>query len=391
VKRVLLATVLVLACLALVYGYGVTRRERLYRQSVVQGDQALARSDGFAAVHAFTEAIARKPDSMLGYLKRGEAHRRRGDLEAAAADLRQAAILDPTEPRVLELLGDVESARQLYERASGNYAAALALDDRAPRVLYKLGLSEYLDARLNPAADALRKAVDVDPRFAEAHYLLGVVLRESNKSREAERALKRALSLAPTLTVARELLGELYRIQHRRTEYLGELERLLNEDPSAARHVALARACVEAGDMPRALRLLRSAAELYPDHAATHVALGRLWLTLAEGPGGRASVRNAISALEHAVALDRSGVALMELGRARLLLEPAAAEQAFAQAARRLPVDPLVFLHLADAAERAGHTDVARRALIDYLSLLPPADPRHASLTARVATLSSAR
>ena len=102
--------------------------------------------------------MALKPESMVGYLKRGDAHRRRRDPEAAATDLEKAQTLNPTEPRVLELLGDVATARQQHDRAAGYYGAYIGLDDR-PRVLYKLGLARHLAGQQKEAVDALRQAV----------------------------------------------------------------------------------------------------------------------------------------------------------------------------------------------------------------------------------------
>ena len=60
------------------------------------------------------------------------------------------------------------------------------------------------------------------------------------------------------------------------------------------------------------------------------------------------------------------------------------------QAVERTPIDPLAFYYLAEAAERRGHADAARRALLDYEALQgEDADPRRrAALAARIADLS---
>jgi predicted Zn-dependent protease len=60
------------------------------------------------------------------------------------------------------------------------------------------------------------------------------------------------------------------------------------------------------------------------------------------------------------------------------------------QATARLPVDPLAFYYLADAAERRAHHAVARQALVNYVALAgEDADARRrASLAVRVADLS---
>ncbi len=138
---------------------------------------------------------------MLGYLKRGQAYRRRQQLDApphgshqavkldpaadaAMRDLRRAAELDPLAPRPLELLGDVNYSLQRYDRAAEEYQKYIELDDRSPRLLYKLALAHYSAGVPNAAVAALQKAVAIDDRFAEAFYLLGLCYRDLQKRDE---------------------------------------------------------------------------------------------------------------------------------------------------------------------------------------------------------------
>src|SRR5262245_64969782 len=96
VKRILAGILLLAFTGAAVYGYTLSERERAYRQQIADGDAALARDDTAAAIRAFSGAITLKPESMLGYLKRGQTYRRRGELADAMRDLRQATVIDPT-------------------------------------------------------------------------------------------------------------------------------------------------------------------------------------------------------------------------------------------------------------------------------------------------------
>jgi len=376
VKRAILAAVLLLAAITVVYGYTVTRRERVYRQLVFQGEYALVRGDTFTAVSTFGDAIELKPDSMLGYLKRGDAHRRRGDFEAAAADLETARTLDPSSPRAFELLGDVNTSRQLHDRAADEYEASIRLDDRAPRVLYKLALSRHVAGKHPQAVEALRQAVQLDARFAEAHYLLGVCLLKMRELTAAQGAFERAVAVAPGLLPAREQLADVYGMLGRRSSRLRQLEELLAADGSPARQVTLGLAYAEAGQMPRAVRLLGSAAQLYPDHPRIYLGLGRVWLAAAsEGPDYIALAK-AVEALEHAATMEASSEALTLLGQARLAAsDTAAAERTLRQASETVPADPDAFLSLAEAAERLGHAQIARQALVDYRALTGAADP----------------
>src|SRR5690242_4306077 len=106
VKRVMAGLVLLGLSGAGGYGYTLSERERNFRQLITDGDAALARDNSVAAIEAYSGAIARKEDAMLGYLKRGQTYRRRGDFVAAIRDLRKAAELDPTATVPLEELGD---------------------------------------------------------------------------------------------------------------------------------------------------------------------------------------------------------------------------------------------------------------------------------------------
>ena len=83
---------------AAVYGYFVIRWETDHRDEIRRGDAAMAADDLSTAIEAFSGAIALKSDSMIGYLMRGEAYRRRDELEAAVRDLRRAAEIDPGAP-----------------------------------------------------------------------------------------------------------------------------------------------------------------------------------------------------------------------------------------------------------------------------------------------------
>jgi tetratricopeptide (TPR) repeat protein len=408
VRRILLATLAVLICAGGIYGYITARRERTFRQLVERGEVALARDDTFSAIENFSGAIALKEDSMLGYLKRGEAYRRRQQLDstgrdphqpskfdpaadAAMRDLLRATELDPLAPRPLELLGDVNYGMLRYERAAERYQGYLELDDRSPRVLYKLALAQYSGRRPAPAIAALKKAIAIDDRFAEAHYLLGLCFRDTQRRDNALRALETAVRLAPAMVQAREELADLYGRVGRSDDRIAQLEALLGLDPGPSRQVALGLAYWRDGQFDRGVTTLGHAAERYPDNAYAYVALGRVWLEKAQPHPDRVDLSKALGALQEAVGNDDSSEALTLFGRALLLSQDVeAAEGVLEQATEKLPADPQAFYYLADAAERRGHADTARRALVDYRALVgeEPDVRRRAAFAARVANLS---
>ena len=387
-KRVVAVLALVGVVAVILYGYTMTRRERLYRRAVLEGELALARGDAFGAISHFGEAIGFKPDAMLGYLKRGEAHFRRGELEDAARDFATASQRDPAATRALELRGDLELARSRPREAAEHYAAFVRLDDRAPRILYKLGLANILMGQPAAATEVLNRSVGLDPRLADAHYLLGMCLRDLQRPRDAQRALERAVSLAPSLLPAREQLADLYASSGNRSGRIRQLEALFDADPRPGRQLALARAYADANQTARAVRLLGHATERYPDHAETYVALGRVWLEEARG-GDAIALGKALEALEHAVSMEPTSRALGLLGEARLFAaDPNLAIVSLQQAAGKLPANRATFLDLADAANRAGRLAEARDALLDYFSLSSPSDRRRSDIAERIGELS---
>src|SRR5262245_32470845 len=111
-----------------VLAWTAVRQDREFQRLIAAGDAALAGDQTFTAIEAFSGALALNADSMLAYLKRGDTYRRRGELTSALRDLRMASALEPTAPRPVELLGDVNAAMGRYERAIEDYHRFITLD-----------------------------------------------------------------------------------------------------------------------------------------------------------------------------------------------------------------------------------------------------------------------
>ena len=389
-KRVVVVSVgLAALMVGVVVAWYAVRQEREFQRLIAAGDAALAADQTYGAIEAFSGALALKSDSMLAHLKRGDTYRRRGELTAALRDLREAATLDPSAPRPLELLGDVNSAMGRVQRAAEHYRAFIALDDRSPRVLYKLALAYYRSGQTQDAIAPLRSAVALNGRFAEAHYLLGMCLRDRRNDEEAQRALARAVELNPAFAAAREELVDLYERARRRRDALDQLEALAALEPMRAeRLLSVALAYARWGRTEAAILTLGRAAERYPDQANVYTAIGRVWLDAAETRNDRVALSKAIEALAPlAASTSTSGEVLALYGRAMLLAGDArAAERILLQAAARTPVDPDTLRRLADAAQRLGHLAVARDALRRYITLADERDVDPATAV-RLATL----
>jgi len=372
VKRVLAGICVLGLTAAAVYGYMATQRERSYRQQLANGDAALGQDNTSEAIRAFTAAITLKPNSMIGYLKRGETYRRRREFHDAITDLRHAVDLDPSATRPLEELGDayMDDAPHRYDSAALRYAAYVKLDNRAPRVLYKLAYAKFNERQPQEAVTALRAAIAQDEHFAEAYYLLGLCERDAQRPDAARAALQKSIALQPALLHAREQLADLDAATGHAEDRLEQLKALTALDPGPSREVTLGLEYARAGQPELAVLTLGRATERYPEYSYAYVALGRVWLEIAQAKDDRVALSKALGALEDAVGSDDSSEARTLFGHALLLtanLETA--ERMLQGATTKSPVDPLSFYYLADAAERLGHFEAARRALLDYTAL----------------------
>lgn len=370
------------------------QRDREYLRLIDQGDEALSRGQTFVAIEAYSEAIGLKGDSMLAYLKRGEAHQRAGDspetLRAALRDLRTAAELDPAATRTLERLGDVNMQLGRFENAADNYDAYIRIDNHPAPIFYKLALASRGYGDLPRSVSALQQAIKLNPDFHEAHYVLGLCFKDRGQLPQARAAFERTIAISPAFIPAREELAELHQLQQHTREEIEQLNALHALDPNKPeRLIAVGRAYLRTGNRDVAVMTLGRAAESFKEYPGVYVALGQVWLDAAEDRGDPSDLRKALEALEPvATQSTASSETLGMYGRALMLAERhAEAETILIQASQRFPTDPEALPHLAAVAQRLGHLEEARRALVRYSALIDE-DREKAVQAARIADLS---
>lgn len=356
---------------AITLGWSGVREEREFRRLVADGDAALNAGRTAEAIEAFSGALALRPESMLAHLKRGDAYLRRGDHAPALRDLGRASDLDRGALRPIELLGDALAAMDRHDDAVRHYQRYLELDDLAPRVLYKLALSEFRLGRIDAALSVVERVLLLDEALPEAHYLAGLCLRDRRRHQEAAAAFARAIELDPTFSAAREALAATYLALNRPGRSLEELEALAVLDDAPRRFVALGLAHARMGRPDLAALALGRAAERYPGDSAVPLALARIWLDAADTRRDPALRRRALDLLRHEASRPGATAEARTLyGRALLRSDLVAeAERVLEQATQTLPVDPEAFADLAEAAERLGHTALARTARARHRAL----------------------
>ena len=296
-RPLLVALALILAVLGAVT-YEAVARDRDYQGLVARGDRALIEDQTFAAIEAYSGAVALRPDAMLARLRRGEAFQRRGDLDAAVHDFRAATDLDATAVRPREELGNTLYQLQRYQEAADAFEATLALDDRLARVNFKLELARYRSGDLKSAIALLTRASAANEMTAESYYLLGLCLRDSRRASEAQHAFEQAIALSPALGAAREELADIYAAQGKRADELDQLQVLAGLDRDVERQLAVALAQAHAGRMESAVATLGTALDRAPDNPRVYEALGKVWLQNAEARDDPCALNKALEALD---------------------------------------------------------------------------------------------
>ena len=340
--------------------------DRQYRRLLIEGERALGARETYAAIEAFSGALALRPTSMVAYYRRGEAYGTQGQVDNAVRDLRAAHALAPDAPQPLESLGRLFDRRGEPDEAARWYKqAAELLKDANPSLLYALALAQYRAGHPAAARESLRRAIGADGALTRAYYLLGLVHRDLGEPDKAVASLQQALKLAPTLVPAREELADVLEQLGRSAEAVPLLATLAADDPQASRFVALAMAELEAHRFGPALDALARAEMLAPGDPRVSLARGRAHLARAEQEPTPAAVARALASLDPARAdpQDR-GERLALFARAVFLSGDARrAERLLREATAQPPVHPDAYAYLAEVAEHLNDPRLALESL----------------------------
>jgi len=294
--------------------------------------------------------------------------RQKADLDDAQEELETAARLQPKQPGVHFVLGQVMSDRGELVPAVENLQKAVELDPANPEYHYNLGLALRLKGDMEPAGAQFREAIRLNPNHALAHRSLGLVLRESGDLPAAAHELRLAVAQLPEDAEGHHILGTVLLKSNDVNGAIEEFRRAIELNPSLAQaHASLAQALQRAGRKEEASKELAELEKI--NLGVANEGRAMILVESAEGHINKGERSAAIGELREAVTLSpgfteahyQLGLALRQSGD-----DAAKAESAFREV---LQLDPnhapahlqlgLLFAASGDRAEAAAEFENA--------------------------------
>ena len=200
------------------------------------------------------------------YLQRGDAYFSKHDYVRARLEYRNAAKIQPTDPRAIYSLG-------LVEEAEGNLQPAIAAftlaEQQAPNyVPVLLKLSQFYLTVKNPEESRRRiwKALEVSPTNARAHALLGSLYLAERDIPHAQEEIDAAFSHDKTDMVAFSVQSGIYVAQGESQKALDILKAAIEAHRNEISfYLLMATIYSEKGDMAEIEKIYRTIFSLFPD------------------------------------------------------------------------------------------------------------------------------
>ncbi|MBI1812206.1 tetratricopeptide repeat protein [Candidatus Peregrinibacteria bacterium] len=215
----------------------------------------------------FRNVLRFYPHSYAAHNNLANVHRRRGNLDAAVAELllalqgadhakihgnlgavyvkkgmfreaeaqfAKAIQLDPRSAEPYLGLGLLYAQEGDHEKAYAAYANALEKNPRYDQVLLNRGALLFDDGRIDDAIADDRSAIAIEPLFAQAHYNLAIALLSQGKTDEALAEYEEVAAIQPTFLQARMNLGILLAKLGRLADARRQFEAILKLNPGNA-------------------------------------------------------------------------------------------------------------------------------------------------------------
>ena len=223
------------------------------------------------ALPALERAAALLPEDPEAQCNLGNALRRGGRLEEAAASHRRALAVRPDYAEGHNNLGAVLRDLGCMEDAIASYRQAIAIKPRFALAGTNLGSALAAAGRPAEAAEHLRKALGIDPGLTAAYAALATVLLDLGRPEEAADCYRRALRLRPDAADFHNNLGNILLEIGQPEQAAASYRRAVAlQADFAAAHSNLGSALRDLGRTEEAVASFQRALELQPTLAEVH-------------------------------------------------------------------------------------------------------------------------
>jgi tetratricopeptide (TPR) repeat protein len=246
------------------------------------GDAAKARAQ-------ITATLSLRETAEL-YALRGEIEEKAGDVHAAAAAYHRAAALEPNEKHLLSLANLLIKSSN-YDEAEKFLDFGLQKYPRSAQLKVALGINEYSQGYFEKAVRTLCEAADLDPADARPYLFLGEMYGVAPAlAEEITQRMAEFVKRHPQVAQAHYYFA-LSRWRGRRTGDeqipLAEIEQSLMtavrlDHKLAEAHFELGVLYYEQQRYPRAIKSLRQAVALQPDHHKAYYRLMQAYQRLGQ-------------------------------------------------------------------------------------------------------------
>lgn len=315
----------------------------------------------------------------------------------ALAVLGPVAATAPSEPSVLEVIGQAQLAAGEISSAIATFSTLAAAVPESGQARYLLALAQEKSGDLMSMRAALEDAIWVDPGHLASRVVLVRLLAYAQENDAANQQLADLRALAPGDPEVLKVEALVAMVQDRPADAIAPLETALAAAPATQTVISLANARWRSGDIDGSLATLESWLKQYPTDLTARATLGNDYGALGrldeaeaqfaaivvQAPDsviGRNNLADILvrkgqgdKAIEHArraveLALNDPKV-LDTLGQAMLLSgDLAGAEQNLRRAAQLGGNAPMLIYHLSTALARADKSDEARGLLRELLA-----------------------
>ena len=243
---------------------------------------------------AFDAKMERKTVLINNFLKKGLAHKAKGDHYRAIVEFQKALEICET-AEVHYQIGDIYLQEDRTEDAIPRFKRALKLDFLFIKAYKSLGDIYMKDGRYSEALGYLSKANRIDPTDKKVLNTLGSSYMKLSRYDTAEKIFKKVLDLDPDATEAIEGLSDAYIHNRKEDKALELIDRVLAQKPDLInlynrRGIIFRRR----GEHALAIENYRRAIEIDPCDAVLRFNIAKAFLSTDDKPNGIKELRKAL-------------------------------------------------------------------------------------------------